>query len=95
MPGMTASALRPQSCSACCPRLVSGRCWARHSPILLRLGIPRAEVHLVVDDSVACHARALAASASELSARTPRSWGDLAAYSLDPDGHMVAFASSL
>jgi len=56
-------------------------------------GIPRAEVYLVRDDAAACHARALAAGATELSALARRSWGDVVAYSLDPDGHVVAFAT--
>ena len=56
-------------------------------------GIPRAEVYLVRDDAAACHARALAAGATELSALARRSWGDAVAYSLDPDGHVVAFAT--
>ena len=56
-------------------------------------GIPRAEVYLVVPDAAACHARALAAGAAELSPLAPRSWGDHAAYSLDPDGHVIAFAT--
>jgi catechol 2,3-dioxygenase-like lactoylglutathione lyase family enzyme len=56
-------------------------------------GIPRAEVYLVTDDAAACHARALAAGATELSSLAPRSWGDDVAYSLDPDGHVVAFAT--
>lgn len=59
-------------------------------------GVPRAEVYLVVDDEdavAAHHRRALAAGARELSAPAPRSWGDVAAYCLDPDGHVVAFAA--
>ena len=56
-------------------------------------GIPRAELYLVVDDAAVYHARALAAGATELSALAWRSWGDSAAYSLDPDGHVVAFAT--
>lgn len=56
-------------------------------------GIPRAELYLVVDDPGEHHARALAAGARELSPLTPRDWGDRTAYSLDPDGHVVAFAS--
>ena len=55
-------------------------------------GIPRAELYLVVEDPAAFHGRALAAGAKELSALQPRDWGDEAAYSLDPDGHVVAFA---
>ena len=35
---------------------------------------------------------ALAAGAKELSPMGLRSWGHLAAYCLDPDGHVLAFA---
>ena len=56
-------------------------------------GVPRAEVYLVMDDAEACHRRAVAAGALELSPMAPRSWGDRAAYSLGPDGHVVAFAT--
>jgi catechol 2,3-dioxygenase-like lactoylglutathione lyase family enzyme len=55
-------------------------------------GIPRAELYLVVADPAAYHTRAQAAGATELSPLTRRSWGDDAAYCLDPDGHVVAFA---
>jgi len=53
---------------------------------------PRAELYLVVDDPAAWQARALAAGAREASPLAPRDWGDDAAYALDPDGHVVAFA---
>lgn len=56
-------------------------------------GMPRAEVYLVTDDPAGYHARALAAGATELSGLARRSWGDDVAYSLDPDGHVVAFAA--
>ena len=55
-------------------------------------GVPRAELYLVVDDAEAAHTRALAAGARELSAVAPRDWGHHAGYSLDPDGHVLAFA---
>ncbi len=55
-------------------------------------GVPRCELYLRVDDPAACHVRALAAGARELSGLAPRNWGDDAAYSLDPDGHVIAFA---
>jgi uncharacterized protein len=58
-------------------------------------GTPRSELYLVVEDPGACHARALAAGAAELSPLAERPWGDLAAYCLDPDGHVVAFARRL
>lgn len=55
-------------------------------------GVPRAEIYLVVDDPAAYHARALAAGARELSPLTLRDWGHDVAYSLDRDGHVLAFA---
>ncbi|MDF1565462.1 MAG: VOC family protein [Deltaproteobacteria bacterium] len=58
-------------------------------------GVPRAELYLRVEEPAAFHARALAAGARELSALAPRPWGDEAAYSLDPDGHVLAFARTL
>lgn len=61
------------------------------SPAAAR-GVPRAELYLLVDEPGAFHARALAAGAAELSALAPRPWGHDAAYSLDPDAHVLAFA---
>ncbi|MDD5629415.1 MAG: glyoxalase [Elusimicrobia bacterium] len=55
-------------------------------------GIPRAELYLLVEDPEACHRRALDNGAAELSPLLPRDWGHEAAYSLDPDGHVLAFA---
>lgn len=55
-------------------------------------GIPRAELYLYVENPAASHDRALAAGARELSALAPRNWGDEAAYCLDADGHVLAFA---
>ena len=56
-------------------------------------GIPRAEVYLVVDDPGAYHARAIENGAHELHGLAPQDWGDEVAYSLDADGHVLAFAS--
>jgi catechol 2,3-dioxygenase-like lactoylglutathione lyase family enzyme len=56
-------------------------------------GVPRAELYLVGPDAANCHARALAAGAAELSPLSLRPWGHRAAYSLDPDGHVLAFAT--
>ncbi len=55
-------------------------------------GIPRAELYLVVDDPQEYHRRALDLGATELSGLELRDWGDRVAYSLDPDGHVLAFA---
>jgi uncharacterized glyoxalase superfamily protein PhnB len=54
--------------------------------------IPRSEVYLLVDDPDTFHHRALSSGALELSPLAERDWGDLAAYSLDPDGHVLVFA---
>lgn len=58
-------------------------------------GVPRTELYLVVDTPAAFHRRALAAGATELSPLLPRNWGPMVAYSRDPDGHVLAFASEL
>ena len=55
-------------------------------------GIPRAEIYLRVEDASAFHRRAIEAGAAELSPLADRDWGDRVAYSLDPDGHVLAFA---
>ena len=55
---------------------------------------PRSELYLVVDDAAAVHARAVESGAREVSPVAPRDWGDVVGYSLDPDGHVLAVASS-
>ncbi|HEY1954588.1 MAG TPA: VOC family protein [Polyangiaceae bacterium] len=57
--------------------------------------VPRAEVYLVVADPESLMRRALAAGGRELSPIAPRDWGHRAGYVLDPDGHVVAFASAI
>ena len=58
----------------------------------LAAGIPRAELYLISPEAQAMHERALAAGATELSPMEMRNWGQRAAYSLDPDAHVLAFA---
>jgi len=58
-------------------------------------GIPRAELYLRVDDPNAYHSRSLEFGGKELSGMEERDWGDVAAYSLDPDGHVLVFADSI
>ena len=57
-------------------------------------GIPRAELYLVVDDASSWHQRSLAAGARPLGPVEARDWGQAAGYSLDPDGHVLAFAQA-
>ena len=61
-------------------------------PALAR-GVPRCELYLLVDEPAAWQARAVQAGARELSPLALRDWGHDAAYSLDPDGHVLAFAA--
>jgi len=56
------------------------------------IGIPRAELYLHVTDPESYHSRAILNGAKELSPLLMRDWGDEAAYSLDPDGHVLVFA---
>lgn len=58
-------------------------------------GVPRAELYLLVNDPAGHHRRAIAAGAVEVSPLETRDWGHRAAYSLDPDGHVLAFAEEL
>ncbi len=58
-------------------------------------GLLRAELYLLVDDPQAYFQRALQAGAQHLSDLAQRDWGDVAAYCLDPDGHVLAFAARL
>ncbi|MDP1545098.1 MAG: VOC family protein [Anaerolineales bacterium] len=55
-------------------------------------GVPRAEIYLRVTNPAAYHRRAIEAGATELSGLRDRDWGDRVAYSLDLDGHVLAFA---
>ncbi len=61
----------------------------------LARGAIRGEIYLSVSSPEAFHQRALAAGARELSPFAPRDWGDRTAYSLDPDGYILAFASRM
>lgn len=54
---------------------------------------PRCELYLLVDEPASLHDRALASGATQLSPLAARTWGHTAAYSLDHDGHVLAFAA--
>ncbi len=58
-------------------------------------GIPRSELYLLVQQPLDYHRRAIKAGAVELSGLEDRDWGHRAAYSLDPDGHVLAFAEQI
>ncbi len=92
VPGMTEFELAPGSVLGLMPEKGIKRLLPEMPDPEKGSGIPRAEVYLTVPDPAIYHARALSAGARELSPLAPRGWGDKAAYSLDPDGHVLAFA---
>lgn len=53
---------------------------------------PKAELYLIVDEPGGYHNRALLAGAREISPLGRRDWGHSVAYSIDPDGYVIAFA---
>ena len=58
-------------------------------------GVPRCEIYLLVSHPLDYHQRAIAAGAVELSGLENRDWGQRAAYSIDPDGHVLVFAEQI
>jgi predicted enzyme related to lactoylglutathione lyase len=56
---------------------------------------PKCEVYLVVEDPSSYHRRSLDCGGTELSPMQARNWGHRAAYSMDPDGHVLAFAEKV
>lgn len=58
-------------------------------------GIPRCELYLLSEDADALHDRALEAGSREISPFAVRDWHHRVAYSLDPDGHVLAIATEL
>ena len=58
-------------------------------------GIPRCELYLLVPDPAESYGRLLEAGGKGISPPRPRPWGDLTAYGMDPDGHVVAFGRPL
>lgn len=55
-------------------------------------GIPRCELYLLVDNTQAYLDRAIDCGAILVSEYSLRDWGHTAAYVLDFDGHVIAFA---
>ena len=93
VPGMTEFSLEDSTVLGLMPEtgIVNLLGPAIFNPGLAR-GIPRSEVYLVVENPEAFYARAIAEGACELSRLALRDWGHRAAYCLDPDGHVLAFA---
>ncbi len=90
--GMTEFELGPDVVLGLMPR-AGAACLLGEDIIKDPSGASGAEVYLVVTDPAAYHARSLKAGAIELSPLANRDWGHTSAYSLDPDGHVLAFAA--
>ncbi|MEZ4740865.1 MAG: glyoxalase [Bdellovibrionota bacterium] len=60
----------------------------------LGTGIPRSELYLRVQNPQDYHERSIKNGGVHISFLEKRDWGDLVAYSLDLDGHVLAFAKS-
>lgn len=93
VPGMTEFTLSDHTVLGLMPAAGIQRLLGERLPDPARAaGIPRAELYLRVANPLEYHRRALAAGGTELSELADRDWGDRVAYSLDPDGHVLAFA---
>ncbi|OFZ20669.1 MAG: glyoxalase [Bdellovibrionales bacterium RIFOXYA1_FULL_36_14] len=96
VPGMTEFELSDGCVLGLMPELGIKRLLGEHLPDpSLGRGIPRAELYLRVDNPIVYHERAIKMGAKELSGLETRDWGDIAAYSIDQDGHVIAFAKTL
>ena len=96
VPGMTEFVLSENSVLGLMP--VSGikRLLGKNLPDPAQAtGVPRCELYLYVKHPVGFHQRAIQAGAVELNGLEVRDWGDRVVYSLDPDGHVLAFAEKI
>lgn len=93
VPGMTEFQLGPGSVLGLMPEAGASRLLgAEYIDVGSAGSTARAELYLLVDSPSEYHSRALSAGAREISPMAERDWGHNAAYSLDPDGHVLAFA---
>lgn len=93
VPGMTEFQLSENHVLGLMPETGIKRLLGEHLPDPSKAtGIPRAEIYVTIEDPEKHHALSLANGAKELSSYKSRDWGDNAAYSLDADGHVLAFA---
>ena len=94
-PGMTEFELAGQTILGLMPESGIRKLIGQHLPDpALARGTPRAELYLLVDSPEAYHRRAMAAGAGELSGLALRNWGHWVSYCLDPDTHVIAFATT-
>lgn len=95
VPGMTEFALGDQATLGLMPE--SGIAAIISPPLphpATGAGVPRCELYLHVNDVNAAYARAVRAGAREISSPSWRDWGHYVGYLADPDGHVLAFATT-
>lgn len=93
VPGMTEFSLSDNTILGLMPEAGAQRLFADAiTPPTPARRSPRAEIYLVVEDPDDYHLRAIQNGAREISKMQARDWGHVAAYSIDPDGYVIAFA---
>ena len=93
VPGMTEFSLSKDTILGLMPEAGAVRLFGDKIIPPLPAGLsPRAEIYLVVENAGGYHLRALHNGAREISEIQERDWGHTAAYSIDPDGYVIAFA---
>jgi catechol 2,3-dioxygenase-like lactoylglutathione lyase family enzyme len=92
LPGMTQFALGPGCLLGLMPLATAARLFDRQLESVP--SFPRNECYLERADAQACLQRARDAGACCLSPFQARNWGHWAGYILDPDGHLIAFATN-
>jgi catechol 2,3-dioxygenase-like lactoylglutathione lyase family enzyme len=96
VPGMTEFDLSANAVLGLMPKAGVLRLLGDHlADAALPAGLLRAELYLMVDDPDAYYQRALTSGARRVSDLAARDWGHWAAYCLDPDGHVLAFATEV
>jgi uncharacterized protein len=93
VPGMTEFALPGGAVLGLMPEAGIRRLLPAVPDPALARAAPRAEIYLMVVSPREALARSVEAGATELSPVVPRDWGHDAGYCLDPDGHVLAFAT--
>ncbi len=93
VPGMTEFSIGPAAILGLMPEAGAVRLFGDRIEHPLTAGLsPRAEIYLLLKDADAYHQRALEHGGREISGMQKRDWGHTAAYSMDPDGYILAFA---
>lgn len=95
VPGMTEFEIDRSAVLGLMPYASAGRLFDIDPGELRAGGEPKAELYLVVTEPEVYHQRALEGGAKELSPMQTRDWGHAAAYSVDVDGNVIAFARPL